>query len=79
MALEYTTTLPTKVGFYFAKCVGMMSGKAYETVVKVYSTVPGVATPNCIYAEGDNHSIDSDQFTAFAGPIELPKDSKVFQ
>jgi hypothetical protein len=79
MPLQYKKGPPTHAGFYFAKRLGLMSGKEFETVVKVYSHSSHKAKPTMIFSDGDNYDIKDKTFLEFAGPIELPEGSKALQ
>jgi hypothetical protein len=60
-------TRPTVPGFYWAKCVGLLSDREFESVVKL-------TTPTKVFWDGENITIDDERLLAFAGPIPRPEE-----
>lgn len=69
---------PQIEGFYWAKCMGVLSGRVYETVVKIYTTgvfgdsAKAPSVPNTVCWDGACVSVEDDRLLAFAGPISRP-------
>lgn len=79
--MKYTIQRPKVAGFYWAKCVGILSGREYETIIKVYTAcVDGdtpethaLRSPDTVFWDGENVHLDDDRLVAFAGPIPTPE------
>ncbi len=70
---------PQVAGFYWARCRGSLSGRVYETVVKISSTglfggSSKSTVPDTVYWDGVSIGIDDDRLLAFAGPIPTPEE-----
>lgn len=72
------TSRPRVAGFYWARCMGTMSGREYETIVKIcssglFSGSPANKIPDTVLWEGVSVSITDERLLAFAGPIPRPE------
>lgn len=67
---------PKVVGFYWAKCVGVLSGRQYETVVKITTGIGQSKSdrPTSVFWDGTCVQIDNEHLLAFAGPIPRPEE-----
>jgi hypothetical protein len=69
---------PTVEGFYWTKCLAVLAGREYETIVKVFFSncfgpVPTGSSPNTVFWDGEVVRIDDCRLLAFAGPIPSPE------
>ena len=61
--LHYTTCTPNVDGFYWVKTKGALSGRSFETIVKVYNQC------TIVFYDGENFSVNDPRFEQWAGPI----------
>lgn len=70
MSNTWSPYFPILEGFYWVKCVGILSGKEYIQVAKIYKMN---AKSLCMFLEGDNYREgDMANVRAFMGPIPAP-------
>lgn len=68
--MNWTTTVPSKEGFYWVKCRGEMSGKEYIQVAKFYSSQRNNVV-DMVYLEGDNYGVRPSQMSIRCNPSNI--------